>query len=409
MSYVTSKIIKDKKTGKEKKVWLARWKEQGKERQKQFNTRKDAKQHAHEMAMLSKKSTYSGDVLDPRARLRFRQVVVMFLREKRDGTFKKDPLETVTLREYASLFRHHILPFIEYPIIQISCDEIDEEMIEAMAEYLHKNGRSFDRIKRSVTLLCSVLKWAHKNKLRQHPAPSIELEKKDSVKRAEAEKAEEFFTVEQVQTLLVAADDLAKSKNRSTRNAWQAYRPMLYFVALTGARVSEARALRKKDIDLANGKVMIRQTADEKGNIKHPKSIYGRRDIPLDAALLEVLEPYLETVKGKLAFGSANDTPRAINNLHRRMMEPLIAHANKMAKAHGIARVPPYKFHALRHSYASRLIANKFNIKQIQVWMGHHDPAFTLRVYVHLFNGDTDVEDYSSRMAIPRVVVPLAA
>jgi hypothetical protein len=51
--------------------------------------------------------------------------------------------------------------------------------------------------------------------------------------------------------------------------------------------------------------------------------------------------------------------------------------------------VPWAGFHSLRHTYASRLIANGRTIVQVQKLLGHASPAFTLAVYVHLMDGDT--------------------
>jgi hypothetical protein len=34
------------------------------------------------------------------------------------------------------------------------------------------------------------------------------------------------------------------------------------------------------------------------------------------------------------------------------------------------------------------LFAQGRNAKQVQVWLGHHSPSFTLETYVHLLDGD---------------------
>ena len=44
-----------------------------------------------------------------------------------------------------------------------------------------------------------------------------------------------------------------------------------------------------------------------------------------------------------------------------------------------------YRFHDLRHSAASLMIAAGWSVKRVQAEMRHADPAFTLRVYGHLF------------------------
>ncbi|HYQ65551.1 site-specific integrase [Actinophytocola sp.] len=40
--------------------------------------------------------------------------------------------------------------------------------------------------------------------------------------------------------------------------------------------------------------------------------------------------------------------------------------------------------HALRHFYASTLLAQGVSIKELATYLGHADPGFTLRVYTHL-------------------------
>jgi Phage integrase family len=43
-------------------------------------------------------------------------------------------------------------------------------------------------------------------------------------------------------------------------------------------------------------------------------------------------------------------------------------------------------FHTFRHTCASLLFDTGRNIKQVQEWLGHADPSFTLRTYVHLMD-----------------------
>src|SRR6478609_7960513 len=45
-------------------------------------------------------------------------------------------------------------------------------------------------------------------------------------------------------------------------------------------------------------------------------------------------------------------------------------------------------FHTFRHTCATMLFAQGRNAVQVQRWLGHHSPAFTLATYVHLLDGD---------------------
>ena len=46
--------------------------------------------------------------------------------------------------------------------------------------------------------------------------------------------------------------------------------------------------------------------------------------------------------------------------------------------------------HALRHYYASVLLADGVSIKELAAYLGHTDPGFTLRVYAHMLPGSHD-------------------
>jgi len=43
-------------------------------------------------------------------------------------------------------------------------------------------------------------------------------------------------------------------------------------------------------------------------------------------------------------------------------------------------------FHTFRHTCASLLFEAGRNVKQVQAWLGHADPSFTLKTYIHLMD-----------------------
>ena len=47
-------------------------------------------------------------------------------------------------------------------------------------------------------------------------------------------------------------------------------------------------------------------------------------------------------------------------------------------------------FHSLRHYFASALLHNGVDIRAVAAYLGHHDPGFTLRTYVHLMPSSDD-------------------
>ena len=59
--------------------------------------------------------------------------------------------------------------------------------------------------------------------------------------------------------------------------------------------------------------------------------------------------------------------------------------------------LPRMRFHDLRHSCASLLLANGVPLKQIQEWLGHSDFSTTANIYAHL--------DYRSKLSSAKAMV----
>jgi integrase len=178
------------------------------------------------------------------------------------------------------------------------------------------------------------------------------------------------------------------------------HRLLFETVAATGVRISEALALRWGDLELDGERpvVWVRR-AYVKGHFKPPKSRYGKRAIPIDFELVRALRRAQSVSEWPgerdLVFGSGRGTPLDYGNLHRRVLKPAAEEAG----------VPWAAFHTLRHTCASRLFAQGRNAVQVQRWLGHHSPEFTLRVYVHLLEGD----DLGGPLSTPQGVSEVSA
>jgi integrase len=87
-------------------------------------------------------------------------------------------------------------------------------------------------------------------------------------------------------------------------------------------------------------------------------------------------------------FASSTGTPLDARNMLREVFEP----ARKPAKQ------PRVRFHDLRHSYASVLIAQGAHPKVISDQLGHASVQITMDRYSHLFDGAySDVNDELER------------
>jgi len=68
----------------------------------------------------------------------------------------------------------------------------------------------------------------------------------------------------------------------------------------------------------------------------------------------------------------------------------------------GVPDGPGTGMHALRHHYASVLLAGGVDVGPLSEYLGHHDPGFTLRVYRHLMPSDADAARKAVEAALAR-------
>ena len=118
-----------------------------------------------------------------------------------------------------------------------------------------------------------------------------------------------------------------------------------------------------------------------RGRFAPPKSRYGRRDVPLAPGMTRQLWGLRKQRRAKddaLVFPGRDGS------------QPLDASvAFRAVKAAGRrAGVPWVGLHTLRHTCATTLFRRGLNSVQVQLWLGHHSPAFTLATYVHLLPDD---------------------
>ncbi|MEK6273353.1 MAG: tyrosine-type recombinase/integrase [Actinomycetota bacterium] len=161
------------------------------------------------------------------------------------------------------------------------------------------------------------------------------------------------------------------------------WRTLFRLLAATGLRISEAFALRWRDLELDGSQPHIRvRRAYVRGRFGPPKSKYGKRAIPIDHGMVIELRDRRKVTEwpddDQLVFSALNGEPLRQENVRRRALKPIKEEAG----------VPWAGFHTFRHTCATRLFAAGRNAVQVQRWLGHHSPAFTLSVYVHLLDGD---------------------
>jgi integrase len=193
-------------------------------------------------------------------------------------------------------------------------------------------------------------------------------------------------------------DDRAKALTRAELGLLLAAIPAEWhlffeFLAHTGLRISEAVGLTWAHVDLGESpRVEVREQF-YKGQRKGLKSGTGRRDVPLSAGMAtRLLAHRRDTFRGEQApvFASKVGTELLPANVYRRVLTPAAIEVGLAVEVQGKDGKPRKRsavsFHTFRHTCASLLFEAGRNVKQVQEWLGHADPGFTLRTYVHLMD-----------------------
>jgi integrase len=156
---------------------------------------------------------------------------------------------------------------------------------------------------------------------------------------------------------------------------------MFLTAAFTGLRMGELLALRWRDVDFPGRTIRVRASYYN-GQLTTPKS--GKvRAVPMAPDVASALaqlgsrahwigddDVVFCRVAGGYVDGSA---------LRRRYKQAL-----------GAAQLRPLRFHDLRHTFGTRMIAMA-DIRRVQEWMGHADIQTTMR-YLHYAPRDEDAE-----------------
>jgi integrase len=185
----------------------------------------------------------------------------------------------------------------------------------------------------------------------------------------------EDMVMSQEQVQLFMASLPAPGPERRRPGGWQ--RLLAIVVAESGVRLSEALGLRWRDLDLRDGLLSVRQRVCY-GVAGDTKSETSDRDIPIGSALRRDLAAHRlashYSAPTDYVFPSVQGTAIHAGSIYR-----------WSSKAFRAAGVPEGKqWHALRHTYGSRLYRQGVNIAEVSKLLGHSDVGFTYRTYIHI-------------------------
>ena len=150
----------------------------------------------------------------------------------------------------------------------------------------------------------------------------------------------------------------------------------------TGIRIGELCALKWKNIDFGERTIYISHTLQRvysqknkksKVIIDKPKTDSSIRTIPMSNKLYEILKVMKKEYDPESFLLTGKEykyiEPRTFQNSYKEILQML--------------KIKPYKFHILRHTFATECVEVGMDIKSLSEILGHSDINITLNRYVH--------------------------
>jgi len=277
-----------------------------------------------------------------------------------------------TIKALRNIF--HFL--LQRSIESLSVIEIEQWRSKRMGE-----GRKAATLNRVIVALKASLNWAvEREVIKENPIAKLR-----SLREDDSDKKIRYLSQEERGRLHTALDarEARIRAGRDSHNEWLSERdrslrpdlseftfvdhlkPMIIVSLNTGIRQGSLFQLRWSDIDFQEGNLSVSPLAEKTGKLVH---------IPMNPEVKETLEAWQEQTRGKhseLVFPS----PRGGNRFDNCKK----AWAGLMKDA----QIENFRWHDMRHDFASQLVMCGVDLNTVRELMGHSDLKMTLR-YAHL-------------------------
>ena len=296
-------------------------------------------------------------------------------------TFLNDWLDKVKIRSVQKSTFHGYKSLVNGKIARFFGDkftlgDLNIRTVTAFYETFREKNRSESTVLRYHNLLHEACKYA----VRQEILDSNPMDKVDRPKQKKYRG--NYYSPEKVQTLLsMIKEDVI-------------YIPVL-LAAYYGLRRSEAVGLSWSNIDFENGVIHVAQkvielTENGKTELiisKDMKNESSRRSLPLISDVKKIL---LEQKEKQETYRKMFRKDYNRKYLDMVCVDPMgnLIHPDRITERFPVLLerfgMEKIRFHDLRHSCASMLIANHASLKEVQMWLGHSTITTTADVYGHL-------------------------
>lgn len=318
---------------------------------------------------------------------RAKAIAIKMLAEEHDGGYtppkkKIDPnvetLQDFIEKEYTPWFKAHRKPPYSnlnnlrafQPFYHRLMKEINVRMVERWSAKQKEAGKADSTVKRYLNTLKAVLnkavEWGF---LEKSPLAGMKSIKTDDTGRVR------FLNTNEEKALMGALDarETRMCADRASGNEWRASRgrellpdlekvtytdhlkPIVLLAMNTGLRRGELLKLTWRDVNFQTSQLTVRGETSKSSKTRH---------IPLNKTALQVLKDWHKQSSDEWVF-----TVGTFQKSWQKLVQD--------------AGLVDFKFHDLRHDFASKLVMAGVDLKTVQELLGHADLTMTLR-YAHL-------------------------
>jgi len=280
-------------------------------------------------------------------------ILNMWLNSKRD-------LKLQSSLNYESL----IGKYIAKELGTLKIEELKSTNVESLFDSLKEKNVAISTKKTLIYIVRSSLNYAHKEGYTEYIDVSMIKFKRP------------------IKTIFVLSREEQNTLENKLKDKVNIRKVCLLLCLYSGLRVGEVCGLKWEDIDFSNKSLIIKRTIerirnkDENINSKTvliestPKSETSNRIIPVPEFILHFLKEYRSNDNFYLLSKSESlYDPRLFESFYSRILKSCNISSNK--------------FHTLRHTFATRSIESKMDIKTLSEILGHSQVETTLKLYVH--------------------------
>ena len=276
----------------------------------------------------------------------------------REWLNSKNNLKIQSYQRYEAIINKHISNSIGIYNIK----DINVNTINNYINYLHKNNLSISTIKNILYIIKSSINFSYNNKYSKY----IDL------------KDIKIKSINKSTYILSKSDQIIIEKY--LKNNINIKSICVLLCLYTGIRIGEVCGLKWNDINFNTKSINIKRTIirikNTSGKNKTilttstPKSSTSVRTIPIPNFIINLLFFY-KSNNNYYLLSSSNKLydPRLMEYYYKKILIKNNININK--------------FHTLRHTFATRSIESKMDIKTLSEILGHSSIEMTLKLYVH--------------------------